>query len=98
MPPSFRFPPFWATNAEMWTPLIFSTSRAHDRVGGSLRVFGRLKSGVALEQARTEMQVIVRRLEQQYPDTNTDRGVRVTPLLEMAVGSLRPALLVLLGA
>ena len=28
MPPGFRFPPFWATGAEMWVPLVFSAEHA----------------------------------------------------------------------
>src|SRR5262249_12345511 len=42
MPPRFQFAPFWQTQAEMWTPLVFTDRhREHDRQGRSLRVFGR---------------------------------------------------------
>ncbi len=61
-------------------------------------VIGRLQSGVSLEQARTEMDAIAARLEQQYPVTNTGWRVNVVPLQEQVVGNIRPALLVLLGA
>jgi predicted permease len=98
MPPGFRFPPFWAEKAELWAPLVFPPSRANDRGGRSLRVFARLKDGVTLERAAAEMSTIARRLEQAYPDTNTDRGARVVPLREMVVGKVRTTLLVLLGA
>ena len=41
---------------------------------------------------------IERRLEQQYPDTNTGVGVRLVSTQEQTVREIRPALLVLLGA
>ncbi len=98
MPPEFRFAPFWQTKAELWIPLAFDPERAHSRSGSSLRLFARLKPGATLEHARAEMQGIARRLEREYPNTNTDRGARVTTLHEMTVGNARPALLVLAGA
>src|SRR5207247_2093138 len=51
MPPGFRFPPFWATAAELWAPLVF-TAEAEASHGRFLRVFGRLRPGATLEQAR----------------------------------------------
>lgn len=95
MPRDFQFAPFWATNAELWVPIAFG-DRVHNRAGNSLRVFGKLKPGATLEQARAEMSTITARLEQQYPGTNQD--VVVTPLKEKAVGKVETPLLVLLGA
>ena len=95
MPPSFQFAPFWATQAQMWAPLDLSP-RASSRTNSSLRVFARLKDGVTLEAARREMAGVTANLEREFPGTN--RNVRVTPLLEMVVGDVRPALLVLLAA
>lgn len=95
MPKDFQFAPFWATKATIWAPLALG-DRLGNRGGNSLRVFGRLKSGVTLEQARAEMTGIADRLEQQYPGTNRD--VQVVSLREKVVGNIRAALLVLLGA
>src|SRR5881398_564276 len=61
-------------------------------------VWGRLKTGVTVEQARTVMKGIAARLEKTYPDTNTQVGVVVTPLLENLVGKYRTNLGLLLGA
>ncbi|HKP86343.1 MAG TPA: ABC transporter permease [Blastocatellia bacterium] len=97
MPPDFQFAPFWATRAEMWSPLNLAP-RVNDRQGRSLRVFARLKSDVTREQAQAEMDAITARLEQQYPDSNKGVTVSVTPLHEKVVGKTRPALLILLGA
>ena len=96
MPPTFQFAPFWATQAELWTPLILN-DRANDRGGRSLRVFGRLRSGIAVEQAQAQMDTVAQRLAEQYPRTNAKLGIRVVPLQEKVVGPIRPMLLVLLG-
>jgi putative ABC transport system permease protein len=95
MPQGFQFAPFWATHAELWVPNAFG-ARIHNRGGNSLRIFGRLKEGVSLMQARAEISGITGRLEQQYPGTN--RNVVVTPLKEKGVGPIETPLLVLLGA
>jgi len=95
MPADFKFAPFWATKAELWAPLAFGKSITN-RSGQSLRVFARLKDGVTLEQARGDMNNITRRLDQEYPGTNRD--VQVMSLQEKVVGTVRPALLILLGA
>ena len=95
MPPSFRFAPFWATQAQLWAPLDLSP-RATNRTGSSLRVFARLKDGVSLDAARRDIAAVTARLEREFPGTN--RGMNVIPLLEKVVGDVRPALLVLLAA
>ncbi len=61
-------------------------------------VWGRLKAGVDVDVARTEMKTIAARLEQAYPETNAGNTVVVTPLLENLVGKYRTNLSLLLGA
>src|SRR6185437_9491127 len=58
----------------------------------------RIKRGVSLPQAQTEMNTIATRLAQEYPDFNQNWGISVVPLREQLSGNLRPALLILLGA
>jgi putative ABC transport system permease protein len=101
MPRGFEFPiqnePF-----DLWTTI------ADDAAGSSpitaqrgahfLKVIGRLKPGITQTQAQTETDAIGTRLEQQYPDTNTHKGIRVESALSALVGDVRPALLILLGA
>jgi putative ABC transport system permease protein len=58
----------------------------------------RLKPGVHLEQARSEIDVIAKRLEKQYPDTNTNVSSLVDLMQDQIVQNVRPALLVLIGA
>lgn len=47
----------------------------NDRSAGWLGLFGRLKPGASIEETRLELTTISRRLEQEYPDTNTGRSV-----------------------
>jgi predicted permease len=96
MPERFRFAPFWATDVELWAPLVFD-KRLSDRSGRSLRIFARLRPGVSLAQAQAENDVICRRLQEQYPATDTNMTARVVPLQEKVVANIRPTLLVLLG-
>lgn len=63
-----------------------------------LFAWGRLKPGVSLEQARTDLGSIAARLENAYPDTNKDATVQLTPLLESLVGKYRTNLGLLLAA
>jgi predicted permease len=97
MPPDFQFAPFWATGAELWTPLNLA-SRANDRRGQSLRVFARVKPGVNNAQAQAEVATIFRRLEQEHPEANKGMSLAVEPLHEKVVGKTRPVLIILFGA
>src|SRR6266516_4756797 len=61
-------------------------------------VWGKLKPGVTVDQARTEMKGIAARLEKTFPDTNGGETAVVTPLLDNLVGKYRTNLGLLLGA
>ena len=95
MPPGFQFP---SRTTELWLPLVFSEKLAGSRGSHAFSAIGRMKPGVTLEQAQEQMSVIARRLEQQYPDVQAKRGIIVGRLQEEIVKSVRPALLILLGA
>ncbi|HTG16735.1 MAG TPA: ABC transporter permease, partial [Blastocatellia bacterium] len=84
--------------SEVWVPLTLPPEEANNRGGHRLTVVARLKPGVTLQQARTEMDSIAAQLEQQYPNPNTGHGANVFSLHEEVVTGARPALLVLLGA
>jgi len=71
---------------------------AANRGGHFIRAVARLKDGVGLEQASAELDAIAARLEQEYPRSNVNQGVVVTPLLEAIVGESRPVLLLLSAA
>ena len=61
-------------------------------------LIARLKPNVSLQQARSEIAVIAKRLEKQYPGTNTDVSSLVDLMQDQMVQNVRPALLVLIGA
>jgi putative ABC transport system permease protein len=94
MPPDFR-PPL---AAELWGPMPLDHPGMKARGPSFLRPIGKLKAGVTLAQAQSEMDAIARRLEAQYPASNTGRSLRLVPLQEQMIGNRKPALLVLLGA
>ncbi|HEV2425072.1 MAG TPA: ABC transporter permease [Terriglobia bacterium] len=103
--PGFVFP-VNEPKIELWTTI------ADDRVappGGQpiteqrgahlLEALGRLKPGVAIEQARADLNVIAAALAKKYPDSNTHSGAAfVGPALDNLVGDSRQPLLILLGA
>jgi putative ABC transport system permease protein len=101
MPRSFQFP-IQNEPVELWTTIagdaIGSTPMTNQRGAHFLKLIGRLKPGVTQEQAQSDADVIAGRLEQQYPDTNTHKGIGLVPALHSVVGDVRPALLIMLGA
>jgi putative ABC transport system permease protein len=98
MPPRWRFP-IDAEASEFIMPLeLLVASEVPRRGSHFLHLVGHMKPGLSVKQAEAEMKPIAARLAKQYPDTNTDRGVKLVPLLEDVVGDVRPALLILFGA
>ena len=95
MPARFQFP---SSDDQAWVPIAFTQRQAANRGTHYLQVLARLKPGVSLAQAQSEMSTIASRLQQQYPQANADVGAAVQPLHEHLVGDIKPALLVLLGA
>ena len=95
MPARFQFP---TSDDQAWVPIAFTSEQAANRNRHYLQVVARLKPGVTLAQAQTEMSTIATRLQQQYPQSNADLGAAVTSLHEHLVGDIKPALLILLGA
>jgi len=93
MPAGFNYP----YDAETWTPLPLDAA-SERRDNRYVEVVGRLKPGMSMPQAQTEIDTINQRLAQNYAETNTGWGVRLTELRESLVGNLRTSLLILLGA
>lgn len=59
---------------------------------------GRLRDGVSLVEAQSEMKIIAANLAKEYPTYDTDMGADVTSMRDRLVANIRPALLVMLGA
>jgi putative ABC transport system permease protein len=85
---------------ELWAPMAFADDdKAPDNRGAHyINVIGRLKPGVTLEQAQSEMDVIASQFAKQYPDSNKGWGVKVFRLTDYAVRDVRIVLWTLLGA
>jgi len=64
----------------------------------NLHGIGRLKPGVRLAQAQADLDAIMRRLAETYPDANRGNGAALIPLKERLVGDAGPILWTLLGA
>ncbi|HEY2800397.1 MAG TPA: ABC transporter permease [Chthoniobacterales bacterium] len=103
MPPAFSPDDY----AEIWIPspydvpvhpLAPNDNPRPMRDRSYLEAWARLKSGITLQQAQTQMNAIALRLEKQYPDANQDVGVALVPVHEEMVSGIRPMLLMLLGA
>ena len=93
MPAGFTYP----SDCELWRPFpLEPTKEARDN--RFLSVVTRLKPGVTLSQAQTEIDTVNQRLAQSYAETNSGWGVRLSELRESLVGELRTSLLMLLGA
>ncbi len=96
LPPQVRFP---FGEPRIFAPLLaLAGTEPLPRAVHYLNVYARLKSGVAIEQARAEMDRIGADLERQYPDLNRGHGPYVTPLAPEMVKGVRSMLLVLLTA
>ena len=84
--------------AELWVPMPFAEPGMKQRKAHFLRPIGRLKPGVTIAQAQADTDAIARRLEEQYPATNTGKSLRLVTLQEQLVGNIRPTLWILFGA
>jgi predicted permease len=95
LPAGAAFP----ADGEFWLPLsLLDQPTKVSRVWHSVKVLGRLRPGVPLSQAKVDMLTIAQRLAETYPATNRNVAVVLAPLRDQLVGTLRPALLSLLGA
>src|SRR5580704_4955871 len=101
MPPGFQLliqrGSFLGEHAQFWSPIAF---KPEDRtpIGRYLMVVARLKQSVSLAHAQSQMDSITADLAKQFPQIDTGWGVQLVGLHEQFFGSIRPALLVLLGA
>ncbi len=62
---------------------------------GDMVVVARLAPQVAIERARAEMEGIAANLAREYPQTNSQFGVKLRPLRDVFSGDMRPAMLLL---
>ncbi len=96
------------SNIDAWLPIAFSgqgaaLNRMLDAQGQIVRnvhwmgAIGRLKAGVSPERAEADMKTIASQLEQSYPATNKGWSATVVRAIDQSVGTIRPALMILLA-
>lgn len=101
-PPAFHGP-IAAVALDAYVPVtmqraVLPGDRLPPRSGGWLDVYARLADGASLEQARTSIALVGRRLAEQFPDANGGRELRVIPLWRSGTGSvLLPVFATLMG-
>ncbi|HKG60270.1 MAG TPA: ABC transporter permease [Pyrinomonadaceae bacterium] len=99
--------PVWPTTAghitfdeqqqQYWMPMSFTAEWAAVRTAHVLGVVARLKAGISLTRATTEMNTIAARLEQEHTE-NRGEGIILNQFMNEVVGDVRPALFTLLAA
>lgn len=95
MPPGFTFP---RPATRLWLPLAIDGANPGGRSSHSTHAIARLGPGVDLPSARSELQALMQNWRQAYPQVHTGHYLFIRPLLEDVAGTIRPALLLLLGA
>ena len=84
---------------DLWTPLaLASPPEPWQRGTHPLCVFARLKSGIPLQQAQTDLNQVAANLQRLYPADDKERGIAAVPLDEHVVANVRTALFTLLAA
>ena len=91
-------PPGASSNFDVWRTLQFNAAEAVERDRHFLVAIGRLKPGVTQSAAQANLATISARLATEFPTTNRGWTVRLVPVVEQLVGSVRPALMLLLLA
>ena len=92
LPPEFRFP----DNTDVWTPW-WAVPPTSSRSGHNYRAVGRLKPGVTVDQAQSEMDAIGSQLERAFPQSNENKGVAVDRILDQMVRNVRTTLTLIAG-
>jgi putative ABC transport system permease protein len=96
LPASFELPHL---KAQMFAPVRAETSQeAAARGAHTLRAIVRLAPNVTLAQAQSDFDGIAKRLEKQYPESNTEVRFVLNPWQQFLVRDVRRALVILLVA
>ena len=99
-PGHFDLPMRYFGSVDIYSPLgEFRNSNIINRVAGlGIHGIARLRPGITVGQARSEMRRVTDYTARTYPDADKGLGATLTPLKESIVGRVRSFLLLLLGA
>lgn len=95
LPQSFQFA---LRNGDLWLPYQPTQNQLTRRFMHGTNLIGRLKPGVNESQAQSDLGVIASRIEQEHNQSHAGTTIRIVPLQEEIIGTVRPILLVLLAA
>ena len=93
MPAGFDYP----AETDLWLPVQQAAGYASGRGNNNFFVLGRLRDGVSLAQAQSELDLVARNLSDTYPDTKRDWGVMAVSLHERYFGTARTSILTLMA-
>ena len=100
MPAHFQFP-VQSQRIELWTTIARDLQgklpMASQRGVSYLRVIARLKPGIEIPQAQSDLKLVQEYLNAQYPE-NRPRGVAIQSESDEIAGAMRSVLMILLGA
>ncbi len=88
----------FATDSRLWTACVPTNEQLADRGNHAYSVVARLKQGVSVQKAQTELDAIAARLAAVYPNFDKGWSMHATPLKEFLLGDARPSLILLLLA
>src|SRR6185369_14806272 len=99
MPPEFRSLPATLIGdpALLYRPVAEETSEK-TRSARHLRAIGRLRDGVDISQAQSDLTVIAKRLEAQHPESDSNLGIHLVGLQDDTVRDLKRSLWLMVGA
>src|SRR4029450_13754870 len=83
---------------EVYAPVAFTPQLLGSRQSHSYYVIGRLKRGVTIEGAQSEIDTIMKRLEAQYPEPNNSLSANVYPIVKDTVRTYDTALWIMMAA
>lgn len=92
MPEGFAYP----AKGAVWM-LDDSNPGSQNRTANNFRAVGRLKSGLTLETAQAELDVIAAGLAAQFPESNKDRGIGIVRIQDQLAAPYRDTLTLLFG-
>jgi predicted permease len=98
MPPAASLASWSPMARSLWVPLALTAEQRAVRDNHNLQVVARLKPGIGADEARSQLELIARRLEQAYPEANAGWGATLVGLQENVVGDIGSTLVMLLAA
>jgi putative ABC transport system permease protein len=98
MPRDFQLKSWFPAAVDAWAPIAWKPEEASTRGNHNYLVIARLRQGIDVPRAQSQMNVISDRLARDYPEEDKGWGAVVNSLSDRLVGEVRPALLTLLGA